>query len=78
VHSTHHASDRYNHLPDTNYIDEFNMERPPDTEANSDPFALMRSADFDMGQFFDMAGSIWGEDSYNSYAGMSFGGGGQF
>jgi hypothetical protein len=37
----------------------------------------MRSADFDMGQFFDMAGSIWGEDSYNSYAGMSFGGGAQ-
>ena len=78
VHSTHHASDRYNHLPDTNYMDEFNMDMPPETEANGDPFALMRSADFDMGQFFDMAGSIWGEDSYNSYAGMSFGGGGQF
>ena len=59
-------------------MDEFNVEMPPDTEANGEPFALMRSADFDMGQFFDMAGSIWGEDSYNSYAGMSFGGGGQF
>ncbi|CAN9451550.1 unnamed protein product [Alternaria alternata] len=77
VHSTHHASDRYNHLTDTNYMDEFNTEMPPETEANGDPFALMRSADFDMGQFFDMAGSIWGEDSYNSYAGMSFGGGAQ-
>ncbi|KAL1794338.1 hypothetical protein ACET3X_007759 [Alternaria dauci] len=78
THSTNHASDRYHNFADINYTDEFNMDLPSENEANSDPFGLMRSADFDMGQFFDMAGSIWGEDSYNSYAGMTFGSGAPF
>jgi hypothetical protein len=59
----------------TNYMEDFNMDMPPEAEVSSDPFALMRSAEFDMSQFFDMAGGIWGDDSYNSYAGMAFGSG---
>lgn len=37
----------------------------------SDPFALMKSAEFDMEQLFDMG--IWGDEAYSS---MGFGGGG--
>ena len=40
-------------------------------EEGNDPFAFMKSADFDMEQFFDMG--IWGDEAYN---GMGFGGGG--
>jgi hypothetical protein len=40
-------------------------------DGEHDPFAFMKSADFDMEQFFDMG--IWGDEAYN---GMGFGGGG--
>lgn len=40
-------------------------------DGENDPFAFMKSADFDMEQFFDMG--IWGNDAYS---GMGFGGGG--
>jgi hypothetical protein len=78
--STHHTGDRHNTLADTNYnyMEDFNMDMPPEADVSSDPFALMRSAEFDMSQFFDMAGGIWGDDSYNNYAGMAFGSGAPF
>lgn len=41
------------------------------SEGEHDPFAFMKSADFDMEQFFDMG--IWGDEAYQ---GMGFGGGG--
>jgi hypothetical protein len=78
MHSTHHAGDQYNNLPGTHYMEDFNIDMLAENEANSDPFALMRSADFDMGQFLDMAGGIWGDESYNNYNGMAFGGGASF
>ncbi|KAJ4992174.1 hypothetical protein SVAN01_02193 [Stagonosporopsis vannaccii] len=40
-------------------------------DGGRDPFALMKSADFDMEQFFDLG--IWGDDAYHS---MGFGDGG--
>jgi hypothetical protein len=40
-------------------------------EGEHDPFAFMKSTDFDMEQFFDMG--IWGDEAYQ---GMGFGGGG--
>lgn len=40
-------------------------------EGGHDPFAFMKSADFDMEQFFDIG--LWGDDAYH---GMGFGGGG--
>ncbi|KAI4932237.1 uncharacterized protein J4E92_004137 [Alternaria infectoria] len=77
---TRHAEDQYNTLAGTNYMEDFgiDMNHVPVTEVSNDPFALMRGADFDMSQFFDMAGGIWGEDSYNNYTGMSFGNGAPF
>ncbi|KAG9186228.1 hypothetical protein G6011_02784 [Alternaria panax] len=77
THPTNHSGDRYNDLSN-NDMDDFNIDMPLEDEVSGDPFAFMRSADFDMGQFFDMAGSIWGEESYNNYTGMAYGGGAPF
>lgn len=44
-----------------------------DINESNDPFALMKNADFDLEQFFDVAGGIWGDQSYNNYSDMTFG-----
>ena len=61
-------------FPDLANVDFGNMDMSLGTEMDggNDPFAFMRSADFDMEQLFDM-GSIWNDDAYH---GMGFGDGG--
>ncbi|KAF1361651.1 hypothetical protein EJ07DRAFT_153879 [Lizonia empirigonia] len=62
-----------NHPTELGHMDfsntDTNLEASADEE--SDPFALMKSAEFDMEQLFDMG--IWGDEAYSS---MGFGGGG--
>ncbi|KAF9696654.1 hypothetical protein EKO04_005673 [Ascochyta lentis] len=59
------------------FADLANMDFSNDTcfgageEGEDDPFAFMKSADFDMEQFFELG--IWGDEAYK---GMSFGGSG--
>ncbi|KNG46357.1 hypothetical protein TW65_86995 [Stemphylium lycopersici] len=75
--SAHQTGDQFNAFADMDFMAEAGTE--PDTNSNnSDPFAIMKGADFDMEQFFDMAGGIWGDQSYNSYSDMAFGGSATF
>jgi hypothetical protein len=78
MHSNNNAGNQYNNSSGTHYMEDFNIDMPVEEEANNDPFALMKSADFDMSQFFDMAGSIWGDESYSNYTSMAYGGGAAF
>jgi hypothetical protein len=64
------ASDQFADLATMDFSN-MDMSFGADADGANDPFAFMRSADFDMEQFFDMG--IWGDDAYN---GMGFGGGG--
>ncbi|KAI4945156.1 hypothetical protein J4E91_008133 [Alternaria rosae] len=73
-----HAENGHNTLAGTNYMEGFNIEMNPGIGVSSDPFAFMKSADFDMSQFFDMAGGIWGDEGYNNYSDMAFGNGTPF
>lgn len=73
--SSHRADGQCNIPANVTLESEASVELGGDTNRNSDPFALMRSADFDLEPFFDMAGGIWGDDSYNCYSDMAFGGG---
>lgn len=62
-----------NHLTELGHMDFSNTDTNLEARAGeeSDPFALMKSAEFDMEQLFDMG--IWGDEAYSS---MGFGGGG--
>lgn len=74
-----HASEaQYPALADANFTCEGSAEMDGTANGSSDPFALMRSADFDIEQFFDMAGGIWGDQCYDSYSDMAFGSGASF
>lgn len=52
-------------------LSEMDMGLGANDEGGNDPFAFLKSPDFDMEQFFDMG--IWGDEAYS---GMGFGGGG--
>ncbi|KAF3010692.1 hypothetical protein E8E13_005864 [Curvularia kusanoi] len=60
------------HFADFGNMDFSSMDMCPgiDGDGGHDPFAFMKSADFDMEQFFDMG--IWGDEAYY---GMGLGGG---
>lgn len=65
--------DGYTHIQFTNLenTDFSNIDLGAGTSGEcNDPFAFIKSADFDMEQFFDMG--IWGDEAYS---GMGFGGG---
>ncbi|EUC38023.1 hypothetical protein COCCADRAFT_32906 [Bipolaris zeicola 26-R-13] len=74
----HGSEAQYPALADANFTCEGSAEMDGAPNGSSDPFALMRSADFDIEQFFDMAGGIWGDQCYDSYSDMAFGSGASF
>ncbi|KAI4644468.1 hypothetical protein J4E93_006371 [Alternaria ventricosa] len=75
---TRHTEHQYNMPTGTNHMEDINIDMHPEIGAGSDPFAFMKSPDFDMSQFFDTAGGIWGDESFNNYTDMAFGNGTQF
>jgi hypothetical protein len=76
--SAHGSEVQYPASADVNFTCEGGAEMDSGINESSDPFAVMRNADFDMEQFFDMAGGIWGDESYDSYSDMIFGSGASF
>jgi hypothetical protein len=68
------AGQPHNTIAGINYMGEINMEMGAEESGDYDPFVFMKdhAADFDMEQFFDMG--IWGDESYNSFSGMGYGG----
>jgi hypothetical protein len=73
MHSVVAAGQPHNTIAGINYMGDINMEMGIQEGDASDPFAFMKDhlADIDMEQVFDMG--IWGDESYNSFAGMGFG-----
>lgn len=65
-------------FPDVDLSCEVSQAIDSDVDPSSDPFALIKSADFDLEPFFDMAGGIWGDQSYNIYSDMIVGGSAPF
>ncbi|USP75075.1 hypothetical protein yc1106_02349 [Curvularia clavata] len=76
--STQGSEGQRSALPAVDFVCEASGGIDDDINEGNDPFALMKNADFDLEQFFDMAGGIWGDQSYNSYSDMNFGNNGSF
>ncbi|EUC49616.1 hypothetical protein COCMIDRAFT_33041 [Bipolaris oryzae ATCC 44560] len=74
----HGSEAQYPALADVDFTCEGSAEMDGAASGSSDPFALMRSADFDIEQLFDMPGGIWGDQCYESYSDMAFGSGASF
>ncbi|KAL7770771.1 hypothetical protein CFE70_000710 [Pyrenophora teres f. teres 0-1] len=55
------------------YMGDINMDIAAENNNGNDSFAFLKDMDFDMEQFFDMDGGIWGDESYNTYSAMGLG-----
>ncbi|CAO2653997.1 Nn.00g107300.m01.CDS01 [Neocucurbitaria sp. VM-36] len=64
--SIHQAGERYTTLAGINHMGDINMDIDRSVEDDYGPFTHMKSADFDMEQFFDMG--IWSDESYVGFS----------
>ena len=69
-HWTHHAGASHDRQASMNYMGDTNMDMRAESNDVNDSFAFLKDIDFDMEQFFDMDGGIWGDESYNSYSAL--------
>ncbi|KAF7455350.1 hypothetical protein A1F99_026080 [Pyrenophora tritici-repentis] len=69
-HPTPRAETSYDRLGGSDYMGDINMDIAAGNDDGNDPFAFLKDMDFDMEQFFDMDGGIWGDESYNSYSAL--------
>lgn len=71
--STHCPEHSYEKMADISYLGNINMDIGLESNDANDPFAFMKDIEFDMEQFFDLDGGVWGDESYNNYSAMGFG-----
>ncbi|KAJ4374900.1 hypothetical protein N0V83_001978 [Neocucurbitaria cava] len=69
THSFPLTGDRYSALAGISHMGDINLDIDGAAEDDYGPFSHMKSADFDMEQFFDMG--IWSDESYVGFAGGS-------
>ena len=67
---THRAGASYGGLASINYMGDINMDIRAENNDVNDSYSFLNNIDFDIEQFFDMDGGIWGDESYNSYSAM--------
>ncbi|EFQ94432.1 hypothetical protein PTT_07908 [Pyrenophora teres f. teres 0-1] len=67
------AAASYDRPAGIDYMGDINMDIAAENNNGNDSFAFLKDMDFDMEQFFDMDGGIWGDESYNTYSAMGLG-----